>query len=290
MNESALQWSQVLQALPFPYTMTAFQLGFGSLVIFFMWAARLHPAPKLSAAQLARIAPLAAGHMLGTVFTNMSLGKVAVSFTHTVKASEPFFTVLLSAFFLGETPSLLVLGSLVPIVGGVALASLTEVSFNWVGFWSAMASNLLNQTRNVLSKRLLGGQQEEESMDDINLFSVITVLSFLMSCPLMLLAEGVKFSPAYLQSTGLNLPELCVRAALAGLCFHGYQKISYMILARVSPVTHSVANCVKRVVVIVSSVLFFRTPISAVNALGTGAALGGVYLYSRLKKSKPKSI
>jgi solute carrier family 35 protein E1 len=67
---------------------------------------------------------------------------------------------------------------------------------------------------------------------------------------------------------GLNLQELCVRAALAGLCFHGYQKISYMILARVSPVTHSVANCVKRVVVIVSSVLFFRTPISPVNAMG----------------------
>ncbi|XP_047061447.1 phosphoenolpyruvate/phosphate translocator 3, chloroplastic-like [Lolium rigidum] len=281
---------QVLQALPFPlpYTITAFQLGFGSLAILFMWAARLHPLPKLSAAQLAKIAPLAAGHMLGTVFTNMSLGAVAVSFTHTIKASEPFFTVLLSAFFLGEWPSLMVLGSLVPIVGGVALASLTEVSFNWVGFWSAMASNLLNQTRNVLSKRLLGGE-EEESMDDINLFSLITVLSFLLSCPLMLLAEGVKFSPAYLQSTGVNLQELCVRAALAGLCFHGYQKISYMILARVSPVTHSVANCVKRVVVIVSSVLFFRTPISPVNALGTGAALGGVYLYSRLKKSKPKS-
>ncbi|CAM0879814.1 unnamed protein product [Alopecurus aequalis] len=288
LQQTASRNLQVLQALPLPYTITAFQLGFGSLVILFMWAARLHPLPKLSTAQLARIAPLAAGHMLGTVFTNMSLGAVAVSFTHTVKASEPFFTVLLSAFFLGEWPSLLVLGSLVPIVGGVALASLTEVSFNWVGFWSAMASNLLNQTRNVLSKRLLGGQ-EEESMDDINLFSLITVLSFLLSCPLMLLAEGVKFSPAYLQSTGLNLQELCVRAALAGLCFHGYQKISYMILARVSPVTHSVANCVKRVVVIVSSVLFFNTPISPVNALGTGAALGGVFLYSRLKKSKPKT-
>ncbi|KAL5228909.1 hypothetical protein ABZP36_017174 [Zizania latifolia] len=277
---------QVLQALPFPYTITAFQLGFGSVLIFLMWATKLHPAPRITPAQLAKIAPLAAGHMLGTVFTNMSLGKVAVSFTHTIKASEPFFTVLLSAFFLGETPSLLVLGSLVPIVGGVALASLTEVSFNWTGFWSAMASNLLYQSRNVLSKKLLGG--EEESLDDINLFSILTVLSFSLSCPLMLFAEGIKFTPGYLQSTGLNLQELCVRAALAGFCFHGYQKLSYMILARVSPVTHSVANCVKRVVVIVSSVLFFRTPISPVNALGTGAALGGVFLYSRLKRTKPK--
>ena len=70
-----------------------------------------------------------------------------------------------------------------------------------------MASNLLNQTRNVLSKRLLGGEeaQEESTMDDINLFSVITVLSFLLSFPLMLLAEGVKFSPAYLQSTVSSL-------------------------------------------------------------------------------------
>jgi solute carrier family 35 protein E1 len=137
--------------------------------------------------------------MLGTVFTNMSLSKVAVSFTHTIKASEPFFTVLLSAFFLGETPSLLVLGSLVPIVGGVALASLTELSFNWIGFWSAMASNLLYQSRNVLSKKLLGG--EEEALDDINLFSILTILSFLLSLPLMLFSEGVKFSPGYLRST-----------------------------------------------------------------------------------------
>jgi solute carrier family 35 protein E1 len=45
---------QVLQALPFPYTITAFQLGFGSLVILFMWAARLHPLPNLSAAQVSR--------------------------------------------------------------------------------------------------------------------------------------------------------------------------------------------------------------------------------------------
>ncbi|XP_057754706.1 phosphoenolpyruvate/phosphate translocator 3, chloroplastic-like isoform X4 [Arachis stenosperma] len=50
-------------------------------------------------------------------------------FTQTIKAMEPFFTVVLSSLFLGETPTFAVVSSLVPIVG-VALASMTEVSFN----------------------------------------------------------------------------------------------------------------------------------------------------------------
>lgn len=53
-------------------------------------------------AQLIAILPLAVVHTLGNLFTNMSLGKVAVSFTHTIKAMEPFFSVILSALFLGE--------------------------------------------------------------------------------------------------------------------------------------------------------------------------------------------
>lgn len=52
--------------------------------------------------QLAAILPLAVVHTLGNLFTNMSLGMVAVSFTHTIKAMEPFFSVILSALFLGE--------------------------------------------------------------------------------------------------------------------------------------------------------------------------------------------
>ncbi len=46
-----------------------------------------------------------------------------------------------------------------------------------------------------------------------------------------------------------------------------------MILQRVSPVTHSIGNCVKRVVVIAASVVFFRNPVSLQNALGECAAL-----------------
>jgi solute carrier family 35 protein E1 len=86
--------------------------------------------------------------------------------------------------------------------------------------------------------------------------------------------------------------ELARRLLSAGLCFHGYQQLSYMILSRVTPVTHSIGNCVKRVVVIVASVIAFNHPLSTQNAIGTGLALFGVFLYSQAKrrfKDKPKA-
>ncbi|XP_055961100.1 phosphoenolpyruvate/phosphate translocator 2, chloroplastic-like isoform X2 [Mercurialis annua] len=239
---------QVLKVYPYPATVTAFQLGCGSLMIITMWAFNLYEKPKLSRSQFAAILPLALAHTMGNILTNVSLGKVSVSFTHTIKAMEPFFTVLFASLYFGQRPSLWIVGSLVPIVGGVALASFTEASFNWIGFSTAMASNVTNQSRNVLSKNFMLNQEANQ---------------------------------------GLNVRELCVRALLAGFCFHSYQQVSYMILQMVNPVTHAVGNCVKRVVVIISSVIFFQTPISPMNSLGTAVALAGVFLYSRAKRIKP---
>ncbi|RZC61643.1 hypothetical protein C5167_023391 [Papaver somniferum] len=277
---------QTLKVFPYPVTITTFQFLVGTVFVLLMWTSNLYKRPKITTSQLVAILPLAVVHTMGNLFTNMSLGKVAVSFTHTIKAMEPFFSVVLSSMFLGEVPTLWVISSLIPIVGGVGLASMTEASFNWAGFWSAMASNVTFQSRNVLSKKFM--VKKESSLDNITLFSIITIMSLFLLAPVALVMEGVKFTPAHLTSVGLNVKEVFTRALFAGLCFHAYQQVSYMILQRVSPVTHSVGNCVKRVVVIVTSVLFFRTPVSPINSLGTGIALAGVFLYSRVKGIKPK--
>ncbi|CAN1334830.1 Phosphoenolpyruvate/phosphate translocator 1, chloroplastic [Linum perenne] len=93
---------QVLKVYPNPVTITAVQFAVGTVLVTFMWTFNLYKRPKISGGMLAAIVPLAVVHTLGNLFTNMSLGKVAVSFTHTIKAMEPFFSVLLSAMFLGE--------------------------------------------------------------------------------------------------------------------------------------------------------------------------------------------
>ena len=126
--------------------------------------------------------------------------------------------------------------------------------------------------------------QGGEKLDNINLFSVITMMSAVLLLPVALSLEGFQFAPSNLQAMGLDPSLIYKRALFAAVCFHSYQQVSYMILQRVSPVTHSIGNCVKRVVVIVSSVVVFQTPVSMLNGVGTAIALAGVFAYSQVKR------
>ena len=56
-------------------------------------------------------------------------------------------------------------------------------------------------------------------------------------------------------------------------------------LTQVNPVTHAVGNTIKRVVIIVASVIAFKTPISTLGVIGSTIAIIGTLLYS-LAKSK----
>lgn len=144
----------VLRTLQYPITATAYQFFLGS-IMGLVWFAASKTAIDSSRQTLKAVAPLAVVHALGNLLTNMSLGMVAVSFTHTIKALEPMFSVLFSFLFLGESANPLVLLTLLPIMGGVIGAAVSEASFNWLGFSSAMASNATFQSRNVFSKKVM---------------------------------------------------------------------------------------------------------------------------------------
>lgn len=294
---------QVLKVFPYPLTCTVVQFAVAGAVMAAFWVVRLKKPPKLNGFLLRFAAPLAVLHAAGFLLTNMSLGKVSVAFTHTVKSTEPFFSVALTPSILGDVPTWGILGSLFPIVAGVALASANEVSFNWIGLFAALGSNLALQSRNVLSKKLMdtgsgarkstdrNGKErevteEEEktltSLDNVNLFSAMSILAFFILAPICFFWEGVPLVGAAVSQTvtGLSTPRLYQMLTVAGICRCLDVLSSYMILRRVSPVTHSVGNCVKRAVVIAASIFFFKTKVNALNIAGTLLALTGVLLYS----------
>jgi solute carrier family 35 protein E2 len=65
-----------------------------------------------------------------------------VSFTETIKSSAPIFTVVISRLLLQEETGLYVNLSLIPVMSGLALCSMNELSFNMPGFITAVTTNL----------------------------------------------------------------------------------------------------------------------------------------------------
>ena len=99
---------QVLNKLSLPWLISVAQLLVGSLWIGAQWLVRLRPTPEISGDSLKAIAPIGVFHGTGQALTVMSLSAGAVSFTHIVKALEPFFSAIVSAVVFKKSESFIV--------------------------------------------------------------------------------------------------------------------------------------------------------------------------------------
>jgi solute carrier family 35 protein E1 len=279
----------MLNVFPAPWFIAAFQLGASALFMCILWALKLHPAPQVSMRLFRLLLPVAFFHTVGHVSACVSFSQMAVSFTHVIKAAEPVMSVVLAQVILGETYPVYVWASLIPIIAGCSLAAMKEVSFVWGGFNNAMLSNIGMVLRNIYSKKYL---DEFKHIDGINMFALLSIISLLYTVPAAVAVEGFKggvYQWAAMVQSGIealggptNFYKLLIGS---GVFYHLYNQASYMVLGQgISPVTFSVGNTMKRVAVVVSSVIFFKNPVSILNWAGSVMALFGTGLYSAAKQ------
>lgn len=171
---------KALNVLDFPWTVATIQMAAGILYFVPLWLLGLRKAPKLSFDEMKTLFPIALCHTGVHVGAVIALGAGAVSFAHIVKASEPVVTCLFNAVLLGQTFTLPVYLTLLPIIGGVAIASMKELSFTMLALASAMLSNVSSAARGVLSKKTMSGKQIGENLDAQNLYAVLTAMSTLI--------------------------------------------------------------------------------------------------------------
>lgn len=272
---------KVLNAFPYPWLTSTLSLAAGSLIMLFSWATRMTEAPKTDLEFWKTLFPVALAHTIGHVAATISMSKVAVSFTHIIKSSEPAFSVLVSRFLLGETFPWTVYLSLLPIIGGCALSAVTELNFNMTGFMGAMVSNLAFVFRNIFSKRGMKGK----SVSGMNYYACLSMLSLLILTPFTIAMEGPQMWAAGWQTALSQIgPNFVWWVVAQSVFYHFYNQVSYMSLDQISPLTFSVGNTMKRISVIVSSIIIFHTPVQPVNALGAAIAILGTFLYSQAKQ------
>lgn len=278
---------KVLNVLPAPLIVGSIQFGIGALYCALVWIFKFRPFPKLTAGGTKAVASVGAYHMLGQLSTMISLQAGPVSFSHIVKAVEPFFSAIVSGFYFNSWMKPQVYATLIPVVGGVGYACLKELNFSWLAFGAAMASNLFFALRAVLSKSALqSGKATGTNLTAPNMFGLVTVTAFLLSIPVALIREGSGFSALWLAAMEqVESKSQFVRAIfISGLFHYLNNEVMYMALGSVHPVTLAVGNTMKRVFILVASVLVFRNPISMQAGIGSAVGISGVLLYSLTKQ------
>ncbi|XP_072174975.1 solute carrier family 35 member E2A-like [Diadema setosum] len=206
----------------------------------------------------------------------VSLKNIAVSFTETIKSSAPFFTVVMARLVLRERTGLWVKLSLIPVVGGLALTSCYELSFTMIGFEAAIATNIVDCLQNVFSKKLLSGSQYKYSPPELQFYtSTAAVLLLIPSWYFFLELPFKDGAPDHVLVSAL---------VLNGIFFHLQSITAYALMGRISPVTHSVANTVKRALLIWLSILTFGNPVTLFSGIGTLIVVFGVLLYNKARE------
>ncbi|XP_026473522.1 solute carrier family 35 member E1 homolog [Ctenocephalides felis] len=269
----------LLNDFPFPMTVTMVQLTSITLYsgpLFHLWGVRNYT--SLSWNYYFRlIVPLAFGKFLASVSSHISIWKVPVSYAHTVKATMPLFTVALTRILFNEKQSCKVYSSLVPIITGVGIATITEISFDMIGLITALIATMGFSLQNIFSKKVL----RDTGIHHLKLLHLLGRLALLLFMPVWLifdLSDVIKH-PVVVEGNYTVLTLLFLDGILNWL----QNIIAFSVLSLVTPLTYAVASASKRIFVIAVSLFILGNPVTATNVFGMLLAIIGVLMYNKAK-------
>ena len=214
------------------------------------------------------------------VVGNASLRYVSVSLVQIVRSSIPMFTMALSYWLLQKRYTRPEIMSLVPLVFGVAIASIGEVEFHMLGFMLTVLVCFLSSLKSVLTSKFLSNSYRLHPLD---LLRRMSLYAFFLLLPLVWIIERPHMLDEW---KGNGDPFSYFVLLVSGFMAFALNISNFETTKKTSALTVTVAGNVKHILTIVLSIVIFKNPISSTNFLGSVVAIGGAAWYSKETYSK----
>uniref|UniRef100_A0A6M2EWT2 Sugar phosphate transporter domain-containing protein n=1 Tax=Populus davidiana TaxID=266767 RepID=A0A6M2EWT2_9ROSI len=224
-----------------------------------------------------RIFPMSFVFCINIVLGNVSLRFIPVSFMQTIKSFTPATTVVLQWLVWRKHFDWRIWASLVPIVGGILLTSVTELSFNMFGFCAALFGCLATSTKTILAESLLHGYK----FDSINtVYYMAPLATMILGLPAILVEGSGVINWFYTHEAVWSSLIIILSSGLLAFCLNF--SIFYVIHSTTA-VTFNVAGNLKVAFAVLISWMIFRNPISVMNAVGCAITLVGCTFYGYVR-------
>ncbi|CAM9347271.1 unnamed protein product, partial [Hapterophycus canaliculatus] len=302
----------VLQVFPFPLTVLAAELGAGVLLILPAWVLGIVRTPNLRMSQQMPILfYVSLWHSVSNASTGAALRYSSLAAVTAVQALEPLASALVDWLMAGASSHPVVSAALLPVVAGVGLVS-REASLTWGGFLFAVASSASVGVRDYYSKRASRQREfHKRPLSAANTYAVVTVMSFATVVPYALIIDGpqalrwwtspeeagegwdisAEDSAAAGSGRGgagaeedevfaTSLGSLALYLGVSGVLLFLHSAAAFKVLEKMGSVTNfSVANSIKRGMVVLFGAIAMGTPMGVSSSVGASVAVLGTAAY-----------
>jgi drug/metabolite transporter (DMT)-like permease len=213
--------------------------------------------------------------------------KIPVSLAQTIRAANPVFVVMVSFLMSGKTYPLPVLLSLVPLISGFAMASLSEADFNAMGFAAAVGSVTTLVILSLISKDVYGSEIRPH-WAQVQLWSC--VVAAIIQAPEWTMGPGPSNVHAAINGVVVggekdDTSGFLKLVAINGAMYYAEQVMQFKAIDSYTSLTYSVIDTIRRLAIVcVTGFMLRGDSFNATKFVGVCIVCAGAIYYNISKE------
>lgn len=229
--------------------------------------------------------PMGIFQVIGHIASHKATSVIQVSFVHTIKALSPLATILIYRVFFNQKIKLKTYYTLIPLVLGIMIACYKPGSdFNYPGLFYSLTSMIIFVSQNIYSKKSLTiepktlptNSKVNKKLDKLVILFYCSLIGFFFTLP----TYFIQFDKNCFHITS----KVFALIVFNGISHFMQSLLAFQILNNLSPINYSIANILKRIIIIVVAFCVEGKRLGGLQGCGLILTMMGLYAYDRWGK------